>query len=135
MMFMKGKVGYIANRIGIETVDTRYDTVEVEIFDKPFHFKELYMPITDQYSLQKYGSRASRMLRMFVPIKKWYKKINVGDRAYLVDENTEVDQLNNIIFEDTKYCNNANYKVISVELQNMFIKIEFEKIKENEDGR
>lgn len=131
MSFFKKKLGYIANRIKIEEVPTSYDSIEVETFSKPFAFNELYMPLTDSYSLKKYGDRTTRMLRMFVPLKLWYGKIHVGDRAYLIDEDTNTYDLGNMIFNDNKYCNEANYKVVSVEVQHIKLKVEFEKIKEN----
>lgn len=130
MSLIKSKLGYIATRKRVEEVDPN-SSVELELFNKPFAFKKLYMPITDSYSLQKYGENVSRMLRMFVDLS-WIGRVHVGDRAYLIDENNKYCDLNNLIYMDDQYCNFANYKVVSVEIQNLKIKIEFEKIYNND---
>lgn len=130
MSLFKGKIGYIANRKRIDDLSTIYDNYasEIGIFDKPFCFKELYMPLNDSYSLKKYGEDVSRMLIMYVNINQWYGNIQVGDRAYLIDECTSQCDLGNMIYEDDKYCNKANYQVVSVEVQNIKLKVEFQKI-------
>lgn len=130
MSLFRGKLGYIANRKRIDDLSTIYDNYdsEIAIFDKPFCFQELYMPLADSYSLKKYGEDVSRMLRMYVNINQWYGKIHVGDRAYLIDESTSQCDINSLAYEDDEYCSKANYQVVSVEVQNIKLKVEFEKI-------
>lgn len=124
---IRKKLGYIANREN-EKVETDDYGNELEVFKKPFAFNELYMPVTDSYSLKVYGENIIRILRMYVNVNEWYGRINVGDRAYLMDSEHSYCNLGNLIYEDNKYCNKANYKVVSVEIQNLKMKIEFEKI-------
>lgn len=130
MALIRKKYGYIANKIGIEEDENNGN--EIEIFDKPFLFKELYMPLSDDLDLENYGNDVNRILRMFVNVNEWYGRIHVGDRAYLIDEKTCECDIDKMAESDNKYCNNANYKVDVVAVQNFKLKVQFKKIGEGD---
>ena len=124
-MIFRKKIGYLANRIDVQKTARGN---EIEIFDTPFAFSGIYMPLTDDTNLENYGQDIHRKLRMFVNYYEWYGKIHVGDRAYLMDQKTSEEDLPTLVEKDNEYCNNANYKVSVCEIQNLKIRIEFEKI-------
>lgn len=128
-MLFKRKIGFIANKKGVEE---QFNGNEVEIFEEPFMFEEMYMPLSDDMDLKNFGNDVNRILRMFVNKNEWYGKIHTGDRAYLIDESNCECDIENMVRKDNQYCNNANYKVDVVAIQNFKMKIQFKKIAEGE---
>lgn len=128
-MIIKKKLGYIANRYGVEK---KKNGKEVNLYNPPQEFYELYMPLSDSENLENYGDKVNRTLRMFVDRNKWYGKINVGDRAYLIDEATDENTIIEMVKNTTEKCANANYKVTVVAIQNFKLKVEFQKIGEGD---
>lgn len=97
-----------------------------EKYDKPIEYNFLYMPASSSLDIQKYGERISRIYTAYVPYNQYRDKFKIGDLAYLLDSET---QDISIALKD-KNGENANYRIIGVNEQNLFIKIIFEKIKQ-----
>lgn len=125
MSIIRKKLGYIANKKETIIKDNGRETV---LFETPKEFYELYMPLQDDESLENYGTDVDNYLRMFVDYRKWYGKIHQGDRAYLIDEETTEIDVKTLVTNATEKCTNANYQVKSVVVQNLKLKVEFEKI-------
>lgn len=128
-MIIKRKLGFIANKVDVEI---KKNGKEIGLFSEPKKFMELYMPLSDEENLENYGEDVYRTLRMFVDKNKWYGKIKVGDRAYLIDDTTNETDLIRMVNETNKYCANANYRVTVCAIQNLKIKVEFLKISEGD---
>lgn len=120
---------YIATRKSITTND--YGR-EIETFENPEKYPFLCMPAgTRTIEYQLYGEAVNTMYTAFIPYKPYLGKFHIGDRAYLVDE--DLQDLS-IALTDDEYCNNANYKIIACQPQNLVIKLVFQKIKLEQKG-
>lgn len=128
-MIIQKKLGYLASK---KDVITRTNGVEVNVYNTPFDFRELYMPLSDDEQLSTQGLDKSRVLRMFVCKSKWYGKIHVDDRAYLIDESTDENDITEMAKSANQFCTNANYRVSVVAVQNFKLKVEFVKIGEGD---
>ena len=98
--------------------------LETETYEKPKKYNFLYMPTSSQLDYQLYGERISRMQTAYVKYKMYRGVFSIGDKAYLKD--SEMQDIN-IALKDTN-CENANYTIVGVDEQNLFIKLTFEKI-------
>lgn len=122
----KKKIGYIANKKEMSTTENGRQKMS---YDKPIQFHERYMPVSeDNNTLEEYGTDINKILVMYVKTKEWYGKINEEDRAYLVDINTNEKDLEKLVSNASQFCTNANYKVLTATVQNLFIKVVFKKI-------
>ena len=89
------------------------------------------MPTSGQVDYQIYGTLINNMFTSYLPMS-YLGQIRSGDVAYMIDgeiqnitELKELDEFNKDI-----YCTNANYRVRTVQPQNVRVKIIFEKIKQ-----
>lgn len=114
---------YIAKKIGIEIDD--YGN-QIPYFDKAIRYEFSYMPISSQIDYQIYGADINNMFSSIIDIS-YLGKIKIGDIAYLID--SEIQDIKSLVNLDklSKYKQNANYRVKSVQPQNMKLKIIFEK--------
>lgn len=123
------KLLYIAKKLGVEKDDYGNEIPYYELPIQEHCFS--YMPTAGQVDYQIYGSQISNMFTSYLPMC-YLGKINSGDVAYMIDgeiqnirELKEQDEINNDI-----HCQNANYRVRTVQPQNVRVKIVFEKIKQ-----
>lgn len=99
--------------------------MKTERYEKPIKYSFLYMPASSQLDYQRYGENITRMMTAYVKYNQYRGKFHIGDKAYLLDsEMQDID----IALSDTN-CENANYNITSVDEQNLYIKLVFEKIK------
>jgi hypothetical protein len=118
---------YIANRKSITKDDYGHD---IETFQTPEYFNFLLMPSgTNSVDAQRYGEQVDTMYTAYIP-KSFIGKFHRGDRAYLIDE--DLQDLS-IALQDNEDCENANYKLIACQPQNIVIKLLFQKIKIDEN--
>ena len=118
---------YIAKKLGVE--ENEYGN-EMPYFDEPKAYSFSYMPTIGQVDYQIYGALISNMFTSYLPMA-YLGKFHSGDVAYLIDgENQNIEEM---VADDIgdRYCNSANYRVRTVQPQNMRVKIIFEKIKSN----
>lgn len=120
----KRHILYTCKRIVSEDNEYGYTSVN---YEKPILHNFLYMPASSSLDIQKYGEKINRIYTSYVPYKKYRGQFNVCDLAYLLD--SEMQDIS-IALKDTN-CENANYRIIGVDEQNLFIKITFEKIKQH----
>lgn len=114
---------YIAKRL--KTTLNDYG-MEVQEFDKPKLYNFLYMPTSGMLDYQIYGEKISGMYTAYVDYDTYLGHFHEGDRAYLID--SDLQDLS--VAKTDKNCENANYVIKSVLLQNLKIKLTFEKIKQ-----
>lgn len=118
---------YIANRKSITKDDYGHD---IETFQTPEYFNFLLMPSgTNSVDAQRYGEQVDTMYTAYIQ-KSFIGKFHRGDRAYLIDE--DLQDLS-IALQDNEDCENANYKLIACQPQNIVIKLLFQKIKIDEN--
>lgn len=118
---------YIANRKSITKDDYGHD---IETFKTPEYFNFLLMPSgTNLVDAQRYGEQVDTMYTAYIP-KGFIGKFHRGDRAYLIDE--DLQDLS-IALQDSEDCENANYKLVACQPQNVVIKLLFQKIKIDEN--
>ncbi|MFI3329101.1 MAG: hypothetical protein R3Y05_01290 [bacterium] len=108
---------------------------EYEIYSQPKEHYVNYQPLSATFKRQEYGDSVGTIYRAFFDTVKYLNEIHVGDLAYLIDgEIIDIETLVNSEL-DEDYGSNANYKVKSVLVQNLKIKVDFEKItKDNRDN-
>ena len=114
---------YIAKRLNVTMNDYG---MEVEEFAKPKPYNFLYMPTSGMLDYQIYGEKISGMYTAYVDYDKYLGCFLEGDRAYMID--SDLQDLR--VAETDINCENANYVIKSVQLQNLKIKLTFEKIKQ-----
>lgn len=112
---------YIAKRI--LNSDNEYNEYPPK-YEKPIHYNFLYMPSKSQLDYQKWGEDISRIYIAYINYNIYRGKFHIGDKAYLLD--SEMQDVS--VANDDINCENANYIIVGVDEQNMFIKITFEKI-------
>lgn len=115
---------YIAKRTAIYQDDYGND---IETFDTPKKYSRfLLMPTSARgVDYQIYGELVNTMFTLYIPFKAYKGQFHQGDRAYLVDEDLQdID----IALMDDEHCQNANYKIVACQPQNLVIKILFQKI-------
>lgn len=116
---------FIARQIRVEVDDYG---MEKSIYQSPQEYRFSYMPISSQTDYQIYGTLINNMYASILP-KAFLGKIKVGDKAYMVDGETQnIDELVAKDLNDNQRLS-ANYKVKVVQDQNVRVKIIFEKIK------
>lgn len=125
MSLIRKKLGFIANRNGCIQKNNR----DIPTYDTPISFEILYMPKSNNYKIEKFGEDKNNILIAFFNLNEWYGRINVGDKAYLINENVCTKEIIKYAENDNEYCLNANYEVITCELQNLKLKVEFKKIR------
>lgn len=119
---------YIAKRKEINYDD--YGNA-IEVFETPKKYRFFYMPVvSDPKSIdyQVYGALSNYMFRCFIPYNVYVGNFHQGDRAYLIDEDLQIQDMDNVANKDNEYCEKANYEIIDVKPQNMVIKLLFRKI-------
>lgn len=123
------KLLYIAKKEGVEKDDYGNEIAYYKLPIKEYHFS--YMPTSGQVDYQIYGTLINNMFTSYLPMS-YLGQIRSGDVAYMIDgeiqnitELKELDEFNKDI-----YCTNANYRVRTVQPQNVRVKIIFEKIKQ-----
>ena len=94
-------------------------------YECPIKYHFLYIPASSHLDYQKYGERIDRIMTAYVPYNRYRNKFHIGDKAYLLD--SEMQDIE--IALNYTNCENANYNIIGVDEQNLFIKLIFEKIK------
>lgn len=115
---------YIAKRNG--KVEDKYGK-EQPTFDKPKKYSFNYQPTYSNVDYSIYGTLINQMFVAFIDYN-YAGKIQEGDLAYLLDNQTrDVDELANKDSDD-EFCNNANYRIKTMLPQNLKIKVTFEKI-------
>ncbi len=109
--------------------DTR-NGYEYEEYSEPIMFYENYQPLSATFKRQEYGDSVGSIYRAYFDTSKYQGTIHVGDLAYLIDG--EIDDVDVLVtsedVEENGYGVNANYKVKAVLVQNLKIKVDFEKI-------
>ena len=113
---------WIAKRNKIETNEFG---VDIEYFDKPIKYRFNYQPISGNTNLLEYGDKMNDVYRAFVDKNMYLGKIKVGDRVYLEDGETLQSDLEDLVDNDNKYCEKANYTVRAVLPQNLKIRVDF----------
>lgn len=103
---------YIARRLDKPNDRGQY------IFEEPFLFRENLSPVDSESEVKEYGERHYNMYKSVVSRKKWEKKINAEDRAY-IDKSSDGEKV---------YGAKADYRVESVRKGLDFITVYFEKI-------
>lgn len=89
-------------------------------YEKPKYYGKFNIqPLSGESDVVEYGSRVSKMQRMFVDYDKYLNIFKEGDLAYLEGVTPTDEKING---------DNANYRVCSVRGQNRKIAIYFEKI-------
>lgn len=121
MIMRRRKYLYIANR----HVTTNDYGIDIETFDKPERYDFFYMPSTSSTDYELYGRKINEIYIAFIDYNRYFGKFKVGDRAYLIDdETTDISFAKNDINGEK-----ANYKIVANALQNIKIKLTFAKIK------
>ena len=84
------------------------------------------MPTSSQVDYQIYGTNINNMFTMYVDMSM-LGVFKSGDSAYLIDGETQ--DIDYLVAKDSdnKYKSNSNYRIKSVQPQNIKIKILFEK--------
>ena len=121
---------YIAKRLRIET---NYNGYDVEYFEKPKRYRMNYQPLEGVMTYSRSGENTnSTQYVAFVDRNVYQGIIRTGDKAYLSDESILEEDLKQLTLYDNEYCEQANYRVISVLPQNKKMKIVFKKILDSE---
>ena len=123
------KLLYIAKRIKINT--NEYG-IQISEYAEPIKYTFSYMPSSGQTDYQLYGEAIRDMFISYLPMC-FLGKINVGDKAYLIDGETQnITELVKMDKLDLQRSN-ANYHIKVVQPQNMRLKVIFER--EKKGGR
>ncbi len=89
-------------------------------YDEPKYYGKFNIqPLSGESDVAEYGSKTSKMQRVFVDYDKYLGEFKEGDVAYL-DRTTPTNE--------RVYGDKANYRISSVREQNKKIAIYFEKI-------
>lgn len=112
---------YIAPKI---RVDEDEDGNQIEIYSKPVSYMFNIQPITAESEIQSFGELAPKMKRAIVSKELYMNKFKEFDKVYLDGATPD----NEIDFGDK-----ANYRIYSIQPQNVAILIYFLKIVKGEE--
>lgn len=114
---------YVCKKIGVE--NDEYGN-EIPYFENAKEYHYSYMPTSSQVDYQIYGTNINNMFTMYVDMSM-LGVFKSGDSAYLIDGETQ--DIDYLVAKDSdnKYKSNSNYRIKSVQPQNIKIKILFEK--------
>lgn len=127
------KLAFICNNTKVDEDSYGHEKREYSNPQKEFRFN--YMPSTSRLDYQVYGEKIKYLQTSILDIR-YSKLIHRFDKAYLLDENvTSENELRRLVELDKDNVNkpNANYKVISISIQNARVKVVFEMINNKED--
>lgn len=135
---------YIAPFEGIEKLP---DGSKIRVYGKPKKYMFSLNSLSGDTELQIFGDKVSRMVRAIVDFR-YMNEIHENDAAFLYRDEPEDAIVQNltdergylltsengeqIVYQQSNYCLNANYRVSKVLPQNMKIAVYFEKNIEEE---
>lgn len=130
---------YIAPFEGIEKLP---DGSKIRVYGKPKKYMFSLNSLSGDTELQIFGDKVSRMVRAIVDFK-YMNEIHENDAAFLYGEEPDIANIDNltdergyllqsengeqIVYQQSNYCLNANYRVSKVLPQNVKIAVYFEK--------
>lgn len=120
-MLLFQKECYIANKIATKV--NKYGT-DIITYSKPKRYFINYTGVSGYVDIQLYGNQIGNVIRAYVDISL-LGKIKVGDVAYLIDG--DCLDIKELAQNDNQFCKNANYRVNSILVQNLKMKVDFKK--------
>lgn len=126
MFNLFGKDLFLARRKEVQD----QNGVQIEIFEKPIYVGKInYQQESNTTTQNDYGTFNSKVYKAIFPLSMFLGKISVGDRVYIIDDKiVSYEELKTIALQDDEYCNNANYYVDDIKVQNLILEVTFEKL-------
>ena len=116
---------YIATQNGVEENDYGY---EIQTYNIPELYRFNYQPSSGLTSYLQYGKDVNKVYVAYISRSLYDGVFHEGDVAYLSDGKYLECELDELVENENKYCEKANYRITSVLPQNLKIRIDFTKI-------
>lgn len=116
---------YIATQNQIEENDYGY---EIQTYNLPKEYRFNYQPSSGLTNYLQYGKDINKVYVAYINRSIYDGVFHEGDVAYLSDGKYLESELDELVENEDKYCQKANYRITSVLPQNLRIRIDFTRI-------